>query len=238
MNATDILWEETIPGGSAWSHVLKRGTALRIVDLEGGANAGALFFNAEFPAERYNMPDTLKAQHTGRLTANHALYSDMGRVLVSITGDTCGWHDTICGYADERAVLAQFGPATYQQHRNKFHRNAYDNFLMELQKYGLSERDLPANVNFFSKVSVDANGAMHFHDANSKPGATVELRAEMNVLTVIDTCQHPLDPASAYNPKPVHIEIRRAAPVADHDPCRTACPENQRGFINTDRYFL
>jgi hypothetical protein len=28
-----------------------------------GANAGALFYNWEQPVERYNMPDTLKAQH-------------------------------------------------------------------------------------------------------------------------------------------------------------------------------
>ena len=44
--------------------MLKRGTALRIMDMEGGANVGAIFYNAENPSERYNMPETLKAQHT------------------------------------------------------------------------------------------------------------------------------------------------------------------------------
>ena len=30
------LWEEKIQPGATWSHVLKRGTALRITDLDGG----------------------------------------------------------------------------------------------------------------------------------------------------------------------------------------------------------
>ena len=33
----------------------------------GGANVGAMFYNAELPVERYNMPDTLKAQHIAQV---------------------------------------------------------------------------------------------------------------------------------------------------------------------------
>ena len=40
LHDTSVLWEETVPGGGTWSHVLKRGTALRLTDIEGGANAG------------------------------------------------------------------------------------------------------------------------------------------------------------------------------------------------------
>jgi len=39
-----------------------------MTDLEGGANVAAYFLNFEIPAERFNLPDTLKAQHTARLT--------------------------------------------------------------------------------------------------------------------------------------------------------------------------
>src|SRR5207248_669691 len=99
-------------------------------------------------------------------------------------------------------------------------------------------RDLVANVNFFSRVDVADDGAMAFAPANSKPGDTVELRAEMNVLVIVNTCQHPLDPNPKYAPKPVGLSIRRvAAPEAD-DPCRLSRPENERGFTLTERYFL
>jgi uncharacterized protein YcgI (DUF1989 family) len=67
-----LLFEDVVREGATWSHVLKRGTALRITDTLGGANVGALFYNWENPAERYNMPDTLKAQHIARLTKGFA----------------------------------------------------------------------------------------------------------------------------------------------------------------------
>src|SRR5258708_7952965 len=134
MSQMPVLWEETIQPGATWSHVLKRGTALRITDLEGGANAGAIFYNFECPVERYNMPDTLKAQHIAHFTTGHVLYSDMGRILCSITGDTCGWHDPLAGFSDAGAVRSKYGEARYQQHRNAWHRNAQDNFIAELSK--------------------------------------------------------------------------------------------------------
>src|SRR5262249_31728987 len=104
----DLLFEEVVAPASTWSHVLKRGTSLRITDLEGGANVGALFHNWENLSERYNMPDTLKAQHTARLARGDVLYSDMGRVLCSIAGDTLGWHDPLSGCSNAALVEAKY----------------------------------------------------------------------------------------------------------------------------------
>src|SRR3981081_2222501 len=115
MSETDVLFEETVQPGASWSHVLKRGTALRITDVEGGANVGAIFHNFECPVERYNMPDTLKAQHIARLTAGFVLYSDMGRVLCSIAEDSVGWHDPIGGCGNAALAKAKYGAARYQE---------------------------------------------------------------------------------------------------------------------------
>jgi len=147
---------ETLRGGQMWSRVLKRGQALRLTDIEGGATVAALFFNADQPLERYNMPDTLKAQHVARLTTGNVLFSDMGRVLCSLVADSAGWHDTITGHLRAESSQAKFGAGSYQALRNDFHRNTRDNFLIELGKYGLSKRDLHANVNFFVKVVADS----------------------------------------------------------------------------------
>ena len=237
MNAP-VLWEETIEPGATWSHVLKRGTALRLKDPEGGANAGALFYNFECPTERYNMPDTLKSQHIARLTAGFVLYSDMGRILCSITEDTCGWHDPLTGPSTEREVLAKYGRSTYQEMRNSYHKNAQDSFLIELEKWGLGPRDLTSNINFFSRVDTAEDGSLTFAAGNSQPGAAVTLRAEMNVLAIVNTCQHPLDPNPQYQPKPAHLQILHADPAPADDPCRLSRPENGRGFEITRRYFL
>ena len=91
---------------------------------------------------------------------------------------------------------------------------------------------------FSAKSQVESDGSMEFAPGNSRPGDYVEMRAEMNVLVAIDTGQHPLDPNPSYGPKPMRFSVSRSAPVMDDDPCRLSRPENARGFINTERYFL
>jgi hypothetical protein len=231
-----LLWEEKLPGGNHWSGRLRRGTALRLTDLQGQANVSALFYNAEQPLERYNMPDTLKSQHTAFLTAGYVCQSDMGRVLCSITADSLGWHDTWCGVSDAAMVLATYGDKRYQQHHNAMYRNGRDNLLIELAKWGLGVRDLTPSVNFFSKVVPDADGALRYVTGHSAPGQYVDLRFEMDTLVVLSSAPHPLDTRPDYAPSDVQLCAYRAAPVTADDSCRTQCPQNGRAFINTERY--
>lgn len=237
LSQTNLLWEETIPGGAHWSFAMKRGAALRLTDAEGGANLSALFYNREEKLERYNMADTLKAQHTAYLTKGFVLYSDMGRVLASVIDDSCGWHDTLCGMTNAALVEKKYGKADYQQARNDMHRNARDSFIVELGKWGLGKRDIVPNVNFFSKVSADDAGALHYAQNHSGAGDFVELRFEMDVLVVVSACQHPLDPNPQYAPKPVLLQAWRCGTPDEQDICRTFRPENARGFHNTELLF-
>lgn len=233
-----VLWDESLPGGCHWSGILRRGNSLRLTDLHGTANVAALFFNQEEKTERYNMPDTLKAQHTAFLTQGNVLYSDMGRVLCSITNDTCGWHDTFSGVLDGATLEKKYGHAPYQTHRNGMYRSGLDGLVVELNKWGLGRRDLNANVNFFSKVTADASGKLQFDTAHRQPGQFVDLRFEMNVLVLLSAAPHPLDSATTYAPGPVQLTAWRSGTAGASDPCRLSCPENDRGFINTERWFL
>ena len=232
-----VLWEERVPGGAHWSGVLRRGVTLRLTDTLGGANVSMLFYNWENTLERYNMADTLKGQHTAFLTTGNVCYSDMGRVICSITGDTCGWHDTICGVSNAAGVNARYGEASYQEFRNDYHRNGYDSLINELSKYGLGRRDLVSNLNLFSKVTVNSDGSMQFHAGNSRAGDTVDLRFEMSALVVLSTCQHPLDPDGTYRPRDVDLVAWNSGVADPGDPCRQHCAENQRAFINTERFY-
>ena len=220
----------TLPGGASWSRVCKRNTALTLTDIDGGANVSALLYRAADPLERYCMPDTLKAQHVSRITSGVALYSDMGRVLASVTHDTCGWHDTITGHATAAHVASRWGSASYQQARNDWRRSARDALLVELAKHGLGARDLVANVNFFTQVGVTADGVLGFVPGNSRAGDEVTLRFELDTLVVLCSVPHPLDPAPEWAPRPVGIELSSVDAAGDADAVRRACPENGRGF--------
>jgi urea carboxylase-associated protein 2 len=236
------LYADEIPGGAHWSFVMRRGHVLRLIDKEGGddsgMNVGMLFYNPANPLERYNAPDTLKCQHTFKLTKGHCLYSDMGRIFCSIVDDTCGWHDTVGGNSNREIVKRKWGERRYQAYRNERYQNGHDSFLVELAKYGLGRRDMAANVNFFSKVVVDGAGNLQFVPGNSKAGDYVDLRFEMDTLVLLHTCPHPLNPAGEYPRKPLAYQIFDATPITDGDPCKFHCAENHRGFENNRLYHL
>lgn len=229
-----VLWTELFPGGGHWSYRVRRGTTLRFVDLEGGANVALLLYRADERLERLNLPDTLKAQHTAHLTAGHVLYSDMGRILASIAADTVGWHDPLCGVSDAATVRARYGEKRYQEHRNAMIRNGKDSLLIELGKWGLGLRDLVPNVNLFSKVAVDREGRFQFASGHSKQGDYVELRFEMDTLVALSTTPHPLDPHPDYAPKKVGVVAWESGTAGADDRCRLSCQENGRGYFNTE----
>ena len=232
------LYEETVPGGGHTSFVLKRGQLLRLTDIEGGANVSLLLLNAHEKSERLNLPDTLKCQHTARLTAGHCLYSDMGRILAAITADTCGWHDSMGGLLNAAEVAEKYGQGRYQELRSGFFRNGMDNLLVELGKWDLGLADLLMNLNLFSKVTVDSDGCFHFEAGNSKAGDYIELYAPMDTLVVLTALQHPMDPNPQYAPKPVQLTWSKVDSDGITVLCRTSRPENGRGFHNTERQYI
>ncbi len=232
------LYEETVPGGGHTSFILKRSQLLRLTDLEGGANVSLMLLNAQEKSERLNLPDTLKGQHTAKLTAGHCLYSDMGRVLAAITADTCGWHDSFGGVLNADELAEKYGIGRYQELRNGFFRNGTDNLLVEMGKWNLNLQDLLMVLNLFSRVDVTADGAFAFHQGHSKAGDYIELYAPMDTLVILTALQHPLDPNPLYAPKPVQLSWHKVESDGISVLCRTSRPENGRAFHNTERLYI
>jgi len=229
---------EMLRGGQAWSRRVARHQRLRLRDVEGRACVSALFYNARDPIERYNMPDTLKAQYTAFLTTGRVLYSDMGRVLAAIVSDSCGWHDSVGGVLNADEVRAKYGTGRYQELRNAYHRNGVDNLLVEMGKWNLGLQDLLMVLNLFSKVTVDAEGVFHFVPGNSKADDHVSLYAPMDTLVVLTALQHPMDPHPQYAPRPVKLAWSGVRSDGISTACRTSRPENARAFHNTERFYL
>lgn len=238
LNASRVLFSDVIPGGSHWSWRLPRGVTLRLVAQGANANLSAVLYNARQMLERYNMPDSLKAQHTAHYTRGHVLMSDMGCAMASITADSLGWHDPLGLLLDAARLEAKYGAHNYQQYRNGMYRSGRDGLLIEIGKYGLSRRDLVAPVNFFSKVSVDEEGRFHYATEHSKAGDYVDLRLDMDVIVAVSAAPHPLDPRPAYAPAAVGVAAWRSGPAAANDYCRAFRPECARALHNSDLQYL
>ena len=233
-----LLWEETLPGGCHWSWILPRGVTLRLAAQSDNANLSLVLYHARQTLERYNMPDSLKAQHTAHFTRGHVLMSDMGRALASVTGDSLGWHDPLGLLLDGQRMREKYGEHSYQQYRNGMDRSGQDGLLIEIGKYGLTRRDLVAPVNFFSKVSVDDEGRFRFHEDHARVGDGVDLRLDMDAIVAVSSAPHPLDPRPAYAPGVVKVTAWRSGPAPAEDFCRSFRPEGGRALQLADLQYL
>jgi len=194
---------EVIAAGEPWLGTVCRGQSFRIVDLEGNQAVDTLFFNAANSEERYSAADTIRSQGRLYLTTGTQLLSNDGNVMLTITADTCGRHDTLGG-----ACSAESNTVRYALEKRHMH-SCRDNFLLALTHSGLSitKRDRPSNVNFFMNVPVTPAGQLTFEDGISAAGRYVELRAEMDVIVLISNCPQLNNPCNAYNPTPVRVMV-------------------------------
>lgn len=192
-----------VEAGDPFVHEIRKGQTVRIVDLEGNQAVDTLFYNAHDYADRYSAQDTIREQKNIYLTTGTKLISTEGNVLLTITADTCGRHDTLGG-----ACAAESNMVRYAIEKRFMHA-CRQSFLKAIQhwKHGLEKRDLTSNINFFMNVPVTPEGGLTFADGVSEAGKYVELRADMDVLMLISNCPQLNNPCNAYNPTPVQVLI-------------------------------
>ena len=202
----EAIYRQVVEAGDYWLHVVERGQTLRILDLEGRQAVDTLFYNADDPAERYAMCDTIRAGGNIYLTAGTILRSNRGNALLEIVADTCGRHDTLGG-----ACSAESNTARYALEKKCMH-SCRDSWLLaiaEHPEFALNKRDITHNINFFMNVPVTAAGGLTFADGISAAGKYVELKASMNVLALISNCPQLNNPCNDYNPTPIEVLIWR-----------------------------
>lgn len=224
-----IVLGETVPGNWYATYRLKAGERLRLINPEGTAAVALVAWNALDTSERSNHADTIKIQWTAALAKGRLIFSDMGRVLLSIVEDSCGRHDVLAGGSNRAGVLTRYGA------RDDL-RDTRTNMVLAAGKLGLARRDIPPLITFFAPVSVADDGGLTWDADGRQSGDFVELRAEIDLLIAISNCAHPLDPTDAYTPGAVEVAVLRAAPASGDDFCRQATVEAVRGFENTDTY--
>jgi hypothetical protein len=227
-----VVWEETIASGGYASQRLKRGARIKLTDLYGDSCASILVFNAQETQERLNVADTVKVQWNGYLGAGKLLLSDMGRVLFSILEDEAETHDCFCGGSNETTNAAKYGDGSGSGPNP----SARDRFLKAVAKHGLTRRDVHPCINLFKGVRIDDEGATHLDAGPYKPGRSVTLRAEMDVILVIANCPHVLDARPEYNSTPLRVTAWRGPLTPEEDSIRNAAPENLRAFLNAEAY--
>ena len=195
------IYDKTVPARAPWSGIVRKGQSIRIIDLNGQQAVDTLFYCADDFAERYSAQDTLASQGSAYIGTGTKIISTQGCVMLTVTADTAGDHDTSAGACSCEANTVRFG------HHTRYMHACRENFLVELAKYGMSKRDIVSNINFFMNVPILPDGELAIVDGLSKPGDYVELRAEMDVLCAISNCPQVNNPCNGFDPTPIRILI-------------------------------
>ena len=229
--AADVVWDETIAAGNYASHELPRGTVLRIADADGDASVHLIVHNAGRSAERLSVADTVKVQWQAYLGPGAVLLSDMGRALMTLVADSSARHDALCGAierADRRDEVRRIRRPLVDAHGTR----TADRRRRQAWAHG---RDLPAGVNLFKSALVDDDGALQFA-GSPRPGAAVELRADLDVIVMIANVPHPLDERPAYTSSTVRLTAWSTTHPGPMTRCGASTPERRRAYENTDDF--
>ncbi len=207
LNPEHAVLDQTCLAGDPWMATVRAGQTLRILDLEGNQAVDTLFYNALDAEERYSATDTIARNGQLYLGLGSKLYSNTGRVMLTITADTCGRHDTLGG-----ACSSESNTVRYALDKRAMH-SCRDSFMHalchchEAGALGMSKRDIAPNINFFMNVPVTPDGHLSFEDGISGAGKYVELRAEMDVVVLISNCPQLNNPCNGYNPTPIRLLV-------------------------------
>jgi urea carboxylase-associated protein 1 len=194
-----------IPAEKPWSGLVRKGQTIRIIDSEGQQAVDTLFYKADDFSERYSGQDTLRVNGKAYVGLGTKIVSNEGNVMLTVTADSCGRHDTSAGACSCESNTVRFGHDTRYLHACR------DNFLLEVTRHGMSKRDIVPNINFFMNVPIEPSGQMTIVDGLSAPGDHVEMVAEMDVLCVISNCPQVNNPCNGFNPTPIRVVISGGA---------------------------
>lgn len=199
--AGQVVHDEIVAARAPWMHRVRAGETLRIIDLEGNQAVDFLLYATDDDTERYSAQDTVAAQANIFLRTGSVLLSSEGRPMMTITGTSVEYHDTIGGACSCESNSLRYGHHTRAQH------SCVDNFLEANLREGRGKRDMVSNVNFFMNVPVEEDGALGIVDGISAPGLSVDLRAEMDVTVVVSNCPQINNPCNGFNPTPVRMIV-------------------------------
>jgi len=190
-----------IAAEAPWSGVIRKGQTMRIEDSYGQQAIDTLFYRADDFSERYSNQDTMRMQGAAYVGIGTKIMSNEGNLMLTMTADSCGRHDTSAGACSCESNTVRFG------HGTKYLHACRDNFVLEVSKHGMGKRDIVPNINFFMNVPIKPNGEMTIVDGISAPGDYVELVAEMDVLCVISNCPQINNPCNGFDPTPIRVLI-------------------------------
>jgi uncharacterized protein len=189
-----------IPARHARAVQVAQGQRFRVVDLE-GSQVVDLFAFVEGDVREY-----VSAEHTRVFVKRlfpkpgEPFVTNRRRPLLEFEEDRSpGVHDMLCAACDPTryALLGHEG----------WHASCQENLESAMAALGHVEVDIPQPINLFMNVLRDADDALSFGVAPTKPGDSVTLRAALPCVVVASACPMDLNVINGAGPTDVAIDL-------------------------------
>ncbi len=191
-----------IPARSGKAATVPAGRSVRVINTHGQQVVDTWAFCDGDMGEFMSMEATRATLLKLVPEVGDALYTNNRRPILTITEDTSpGVHDTLLAACDSHRYKL-LGCTEY-------HDNCTDNLAAALQELGLQSPCTPAPLNLFMNIPWTGNGGLSFEAPDSKPGDSVTLRTEIDLVIAFSACPQDLLPVNGVLGKPTaaHFEV-------------------------------
>lgn len=187
VNSTIDTGAVTIAARKGHALRLAQGRSLRVINTHGSQVLDTWAFRDGDMREYMCMEHTRSLNSRWAITVGTRLVSTRRRTMLTVIEDTTpGAHDTLlCACSPE--IYAELGCTSY-------HDNCEDNLHAALRAHGFLAPCTPAPLNLFMNVGALQDGTVLRAPPSSRPGDSITLRAEMNVIVVFSACPQDITP--------------------------------------------
>lgn len=179
--------------------LLDKGELLRVIDPQGEQVADLFAFARDDRRSALSSGRSIDYAGSIRFTAGSVLYAGDSRPLLTIVEDSVGRHDFLL----TPCSLAMFA-LLYPEHRG-YHPSCLENLSRSFAPHGVAPHEIGTTFNIFMNVAVAPDGAIAIGVPLSRPGDSVVLRAELDLLVGLTACAAEKSNNHAF--KPIDYEI-------------------------------
>jgi uncharacterized protein YcgI (DUF1989 family) len=190
-----------IPARRGRAFEVTAGSTVRFTDVEGQQCADLIAFDLDDLNHRLSPFSTVSSIGRIYVSEGDTLVSERFEPMLTITADSVGTHDILCGSCSPGMNRARNGGLGAGK------RTCHVNFVEELRRYGVAPEDIPYSLNIFMNYPIGPDGRMDYATCKSQAGDTIDLRAERDLLVVVSNCPQELTPLNGFNPTSSRIQI-------------------------------
>ena len=187
-----------IPPQSGRGFRLKKGDILRITDPEGEQVADLYAFQDGNHACALSSGRSIDYASKIYLSTGDVLYANDSQRMFTIVADDVGRHDfllTPCSQEMFEILYRHVG----------HHPSCFENLYTAFAGFGIRPEQIHTTFNVFMNVTVSPEGTVAVLPPTSKPGDTIELRAEMDLVCALTSCSAEQSNNGTF--KPIDYEI-------------------------------